>query len=78
MTAKLYSIQRDSEVSVSSDLRRIADEIDSGRYGETFEAVLVLGGGMHVAALSGTGPLEAYYLLGRAQRKMERIDLMDE
>lgn len=58
-------------------LRNLADGIEAGEYGERAEAVVVLGGDVpEVFGFGGADGTVAYYLLGRGQRKLERLDLL--
>lgn len=78
MSAKLLTLPTADLGDIPKLLRTIADEIESGEYGEVLEGALVLAGNdLEVFGLGRpTDGTVAHYLLARAQRKLERIDLL--
>lgn len=79
MTAKLYAMPNPPLTDIPAMLRNIADAMESGDYGGVTEAAVVLAGDeLEVFGLGGADATVAYYLLGRGQRKLERIDLIIE
>lgn len=81
MSATLHALPVPGLANIPALLRNIADEVESGAYGIGIDAaVLVLptcDGGMEVFGLGSSGDATlAHYLLARAQRKLERIDLL--
>ena len=76
MTAELYVLPVGNLKDVAKQLRVIADGIDGGEYGNVTEGALVLNGSIDVFGLGQADSTTTHYLLARAQRKMERIDLL--
>lgn len=76
-TATLYALPQTSLGDVPTLLRNIADAIERGEYGEVTEGVLVLPGNEYlVFGLGHADGTVAHYMLARAQRRLERIDLL--
>lgn len=81
MTATLHALPVPGLADIPALLRNIADNIEAGEYGTGVDAaVLALPcgeGGIEVFGLgSGSDATFSHYLLARAQRKLERIDLL--
>lgn len=71
MNAKLHVIERPSLENVPAMLRRIADKIEAGEYGDITEAVLVTNGAeIDVFGLGNADGTVAHYLLCAAAQKM--------
>lgn len=78
MSAKLYVLQSPKKETASECLRRIAYEIDHGMHGEISDGALVFYGNSPAIFSISTDALGVYYILGRAMRKLEQIDVMLE
>lgn len=79
MTAVLHSLPVPGLHNIPQLLRRVADAIEAGDYATQGEAVMLLpvvGGGLEIFGWGTADATSTYYILGRAQRKMERIDLL--
>jgi|GEM_PF-1530014 len=79
MSASLHALPVPGLHDIPQLLRNVADAIDSGEYAHTGEAVMLLptaGGGMEIFGWGTADATSTYYILGRAQRKMERLDLL--
>lgn len=79
MTASLHALPVPGLHHIPELMRSVADAIEAGDYQHIGEAVLLLaveGGGVEVFGWGTADATATYYLLGRAQRKMERIDLL--
>lgn len=80
MSAQLKVVQLDvGDLSdVSAGLRRLADGIDAGEYGDAHNLAWVIDSGNGETAIGMLGKsaspgTEAYYLYGLAMRKLEQI-----
>ncbi len=77
MTAQLHALPVGNLIRVSDQLRAIADEVDAGKYGDVTEGAMALfGGSLEVFGIGRADSTTTHYILARAQRKMERIDLL--
>lgn len=77
MTATLHALPVPGLANIPQLLRNIADELEAGDFGQVAEGVVVLGGeSLEVFGLGGADGTVTHYLLARAQRKLERIDLL--
>lgn len=79
MSATLHTLPVPGLHDIPQMLRNVADEIEAGGYAHTGEAVMVLptgDGGMEIFGWGTADATSTYYILGRAQRKMERVDLL--
>ncbi|QWP79215.1 hypothetical protein J5226_12860 [Lysobacter sp. K5869] len=72
MTAKLYALPLPGPHNVAEVLRRVADKIDAGEYGDVGEGALVLyGNGLEVFGLGSADGHGAHYLLCCGARRLE-------
>lgn len=79
MSATLHALPVPGLHNIPEMLRRVADSIESGDYCHNGEAVLLLpnpDGGMEIFGWGTADATSTYYMLGRAQRKMERVELL--
>lgn len=81
VSATLHVLPVPGLADIPALMRNIADEIESGAYGAGIDAAVLAfptcDGGMEVFGLGSNGDaMLAHYLLARAQRKLERIDLL--
>lgn len=79
MSATLHALPVPGLHNIPEMLRRVAESIEAGEYQNSGEAVLILPSPDGRIEIFGWGTADAtstYYMLGRAQRKMERVDLL--
>lgn len=79
MSATVYALPVPGLQNIATVLRNIADEMDSGAYGDVSEGAIVLGSGSGVEVFGLGGGVDGtvtHFLLARGQRKLERIDLL--
>lgn len=77
MSATLHALPVGNLVNVATQLRHIADCIESGEWGEVHEGALTIHG--HELEVFGLGRADStvtHYMLCRAAAKMLRIDLL--
>lgn len=77
MTATLHALPVPGLQNIPLLLRNIAGGIENGDYGDVSEAVLVIDGNtLDVFGLGTADGTVSHYMLARAQRKLERIDML--
>lgn len=79
MAANLHALPVPGLHNIPEMLRKVADAIEAGDYQHNGEAVMLLpnpDGGIEIFGWGTADATSTYYMLARAQRKMERVDLL--
>lgn len=79
MSATIHALPVPGLHDIPAMMRVVADAIEAGEYAHVGEAVFLLpveGGGIEIFGWGMADHTASYYMMSRAQRKMERIDLL--
>lgn len=74
MTAKLYALPTGALQNIPEALRRVADQIEAGEFGEAKAAVVVLeSDDLDVFGIGTADASMSHYLLSCAQRRLQDL-----